>query len=79
MLGLWRVHRQIKTLWVRAQDGQVSPVATIVVTDYQTCCDLVSLFICGFPCKINANTGNASVYDTVYLSRFCSVSSCFNY
>lgn len=33
----------------------------IVVTDYQTCCDLLSLFICGFLCKINSNTGYVSI------------------
>lgn len=33
----------------------------IVVTDYQTHYDLLSLFICSFLCKINSNMEDASV------------------
>lgn len=33
----------------------------IIVTDYQTCYEGLSLFICGFLCTINSNMENASV------------------
>lgn len=33
----------------------------IVVTDYQTRYDLLSLFICSFLCKINSNREDASI------------------
>lgn len=33
----------------------------LVVTDYQICYDLLSLFICSFLCKINSNTKDASI------------------
>lgn len=33
----------------------------IVVTDYQTRYDVLSLFICSFLCKINSDTEDASI------------------
>lgn len=58
MLGLWRVHRRIKTLRVRAQTDRFLLYSCHRLSDMLW---FLSLFICGFPCKISANTGNACI------------------
>lgn len=50
----------------------------IVVADYQTHCDVLSLFICSVLCKINPNTVGASViigYHVPVHHLFCWLTS----
>lgn len=60
LLSLWRVHMQIKGSvgqgWVRVgfSSGHNDGVR-IVVKDYQTDCDVLSLFTYSLECKINFN------------------------
>lgn len=64
--GLWRVHMQIKGC-VGQGPGQAgfsgghSDSGGVIVTDYQTCYEGLSLFICSSLCTINSNMENASV------------------
>lgn len=76
LLGLWRVHRQIK-----GSVGQGSVCAgfssgyndsvRIVVRDYQTRCDVLSLFICSFLRKVNCNMEGASIVIRLHVPAPC--------
>lgn len=63
---LWKVHMQIKGCIGQGAGRAVfssghNDSGGIIVTDYQTCYEGLSLFIFSFLCKINSNMENASV------------------